>query len=391
MEKTDNKISSSQQSGTVQTASANLDPLKSEMNNRDTALDNLKFIASLMVVLAHCLNHYTHSGILYNALWLIQMPLFIIVSGMLSPSIEKADSIKKVMFRLASLAKRLLYPCLTFLMIDVLLGSFGQSVISGLVAFYDDPNTNLWFLWVLFFIETTYLFGIYFSSKFKHKVIRAIAPYIFAILVFTPLVILILKGFIPGQTLGIRLFVFYLPFYCIGSFGKGVKTRFFGKHQGEKKTKAVGWVVFASLAAIFIFEIFYFDSIYSFSDSSIIYLAIRIIGSLSGCYILIFLSYKIKNIRFIKTASKGGQYSLECYYLHILFVKLVDFDYMNSILPAWSVVLLVWIFLVSMVASFLVFCYFVPFLHALLFGKSWSYYSFEKQLFNRLQNKKKTF
>jgi surface polysaccharide O-acyltransferase-like enzyme len=340
---------------------------------RDHALDLLKLTAMLMVVFSHCaanyVNNYSHSKIM-NAIWLTQIPLFIIVSGILSPSSSKLRTFKSLLARIGKNALTLLVPCFSYMIINLAIGQFNRNIMTAFSEFYSNPETNLWFLWVLFLIEFVFEFGLYFASKTKNKKLGLVIPLLTSFIFFLPLLLLVYKGIIPSKTLGIKLFVYYIPYYCIGYLIKQVRK---GKLLVTDRWKKLRYVLLLISCSVFLFEVFYFDSIENFPDSDWAFLLIRVAGSLSSCYCFGFLAYWLVRFKTFRFLSKAGMYSLECYYLHIFCFRFLKFGVANQVYLQWATAIGAWFLILAIVTGTLVVIYFVPFSHMILFGKPWSY------------------
>lgn len=121
-----------------------------ETKGRDIRFDVLKGVATLIVVFGHVLqysiNDYEDS-LIFNVIWSLQIPLFMVVSGYFSLS-SKEPTVKK----LGNQLFRYLWPCVTYF------------VVLGIAYHYENPLSSvfnllwhlegtLWYLVVLAFLS----------------------------------------------------------------------------------------------------------------------------------------------------------------------------------------------------------------------------------------------
>jgi hypothetical protein len=96
-----------------------------------------------------------------------------------------------------------------------------------------------------------------------------------------------------------------------------------------------------------------------------------VIGSSATCYWLFVAAEKACHAHFFKQISKGGRFTLECYYFHFFFIALIpDISEFSPELK-WCFVCLYFLAVVVSVAAMIGIVYFIPYLHLLLFGKDW--------------------
>ena len=345
-----------------------------EQKGRINSIDLMKLFASFLVILSHCVMRYV-SPIPNNFIWLTQMPLFMFASGFLNINSGRVSTFKGYAYREVKNALVLLIPCLSFLFITCAID--GKNVGTSLIDFYKDPQTNLWFLWVLFAMHIIFDFGLYLSNKFKSK-FKVFTPVIISI-AFSILIIalmFIVKDRFDFNILSLKLIAFYFIFYCLGYlFHLLVNTGIFKNN----KVQIVTYVIVALAFGLLLFECLFFDCIYAFDDSSIKYQFIRIMGCIASVIVFTFLFDLAVRCSFISKLSKFGAYSLQSYYLHLIFLRFLTYSsdvYSIQCVISISTAML----LVAMIAATLIVIYFIPYLHFVLFGKSFSCYSFEKRL-----------
>jgi len=137
---------------------------------RNKSIDLIKLIASLIVIFGHCMMHHisdASSTPLYNFIWLTQMPLFMFASGFVANKKQKFLTIKSYFLIELKHFFVLVIPCLTYLVLTSLI--YKKNIGSSFVDFFYDPQTNLWFLWVLFVIHIFLILVCLYQQKLKIK------------------------------------------------------------------------------------------------------------------------------------------------------------------------------------------------------------------------------
>ena len=130
----------------------------------------LKLTAMLLVVLGHVIMPYSSNGLsgpIGNFIWLNQIPLFFISSGMVATRVGKICSISQFSKKTAKNAIVLLWPFFTFLIIKGLITHTGFIETFRIISF--EITYGLWYLFVLFFVITIFNFSIYLTSKINFK------------------------------------------------------------------------------------------------------------------------------------------------------------------------------------------------------------------------------
>lgn len=148
-----------------------------QMKQRSTYLDLVKAIAMILVVVCHvmmsCYSDFGNTN-LFNIVWIAQIPLFMVVSGMLAPSGKKVQDAKSLLFQLAKKTAIYLIPCLSFSILNALSSNSNWFIVLG--NSIKDPQTNLWFLWVLFLFVFLFTIGQYIANKIKSHPLKIVTP-----------------------------------------------------------------------------------------------------------------------------------------------------------------------------------------------------------------------
>lgn len=281
------------------------------------------------------------------------------------------------MIKILKNAVALLIPCFTYMIIKTISGEFSGNLLNAIIAFFRNPETNLWFLWVLFVMNFFFFSGVYCFRKTR-GFFKKIAPYI-APIIIAALLLLITFLSKNGKVLSIQYIAFYYPFFCFGFLFKNIVGSI--HDYLNKKTLFLSNALFVLSAVVLLVFILIFKSIQSFPDFDFKYVMLRYIGSIFGCVFFVCLCGYLSKISFVQGFSRFGQYSLEIYYLHILFWKSVinisfsDFEIVNFFMCS--------IILLAISAGLIALMFFVPFLHLILFGKKFSL--FDERLLRGLQ------
>ena len=196
-----------------------------EYKNRDLGLDLVKCLCMLLVVLDHSLQGYVPNIFytpLYNVIWLLQMPAFFFVSGFLSKKVF--SDIKSFLLWLGKIAVFYLVPFITHGLLIYATQSARPSFGIFLYELIANPDSSLWFLFVLFWIVIVAGLGSYFSHFFKNKIIKFLLPLIFA--AFLEAIAFLLYKQMGGLFFSSKLIIYYNLIFCTGYIGYFVKKNF---------------------------------------------------------------------------------------------------------------------------------------------------------------------
>lgn len=232
----------------------------------------------LLVVLGHTITGCTtgsQDSFLYNVIWSLQMPLFVLISGYVtrySRGCCDGKSLKKYVYR-RSLAYLLPWVVWTFLIRGLIRGN-GNFLNPSWVCY--NMDSGYWFLVTIWTISICFGFSEFFAKKLFHSINKEIMATSFLFGLFG--IVLLAIGMTAGMNfLGIKLTLYYLPFYLLGYlYGKLGDNLESMKMGNTIKTIAVAistvvWVYF-----MYNFNLFNLPD----SGSSIV---LRIISSITGC------------------------------------------------------------------------------------------------------------
>lgn len=259
---------------------------------RNANVDRIRGLAMLLVVLGHTMTGSTvgsESSFLFNIVWSIQMPLFMLISGYVTRYSRTVTSITALINVLKKRTISYLLPWCTwtYLVRGVILGEKNYFDFKWLLWHMD---TGYWFLVSIWTISI--IFAI--SSLLAEKLIAHDSPSRktvgVAFFYLLGMIVLLTIGKKVGLSfLCIKLTVYYMPFFFLGYlFGK-LQDKIFGWPWGKK---AVELIVVVSLGI----WLFFLNRVqlYSIGDDSIGIL-IRMVASASGCCAVCGLMCKDKS------------------------------------------------------------------------------------------------
>ncbi len=246
---------------------------------RNQYVDTLRGVAILLVVLGHTMTGCTNDAkesFLYNIIWSLQMPLFVLISGYVTrygSRIESGKELWKYMER-RTLSYVLPWFVWSVLVRGVLFSEHNYLNIEWLLWHMD---SGYWFLITIWTISL--IFGV--SSFFSKKIIKQSSIKRQAVLLGFYLLGMAILGLVGllwgGSFFAIKLTIYYMPFFFVGFL--------YGQYQ--EKIQAIKWnksVVDLIVAICLIGWLFILScrNLYSMEDTPVNIL-IRAIASLAGC------------------------------------------------------------------------------------------------------------
>ena len=293
---------------------------------RDVVFDLLKTIAMLMVVLDHYLQRRI-VGIqdtqIYNYIFLTQMPLFVFISGYyLIKPYYLVDSFKSTMSLIGKSARALLIPFFSFsVIVSVIDSSFTSNFFQLFFNRFLFPQTSLWFLWVLFWIQTIFYLSA-FLSKIIFKNSEKNRLFLFtAFLFFSFAAIFFLNRLICYFDL--KLISYYSIFLFAGFLFSLLSNR---RSFNCVFNKPITKILLLFISVLFLFLVMFFHPKVMFDDETILNLIIRVFGSFSSITLLYIITSFLCTFKFFNMCSKLGCLSLELYYVHLLVIRLSIFN-----------------------------------------------------------------
>ena len=331
---------------------------------RDTYVDVLRGIAMLIVVFGHTLTGSTdHSekSIIFNIIWSLQIPLFILISGYVTRYGRTPCSLKGLFSLLGKRTLAYLLPWLVFTV--VLNGLILKKQELSLGALFWNMDSGYWFLITIWSVNIAYVIASFATKKIclgkKFSPLVLLAFYLCFMAVYA-----LIGSFAGFSFLCIKLTLYYMPFYFVGYlFGiykDTVLDRFPRLIQIVVALCTVIWVV-----AIIRLNLYYLED-------SVPMVALRAMVSLCGCVSVCGLLRAVSPsgalYRFLKWI---GSHTIEIYILHSYFLNLIMFGVKPEYLSARGAVLiavnyLLTVGIISVITKLLDYNFYLSFV---LFGK----------------------
>lgn len=295
--------------------------MESKEKSRNSTVDILRGIAMLMVVFGHTMTgctKYSEDSFLFNIVWTLQMPLFILISGYVTKYSKPINSIKALgkFIKKRTLAYLLPWTIWTFVIRGMI---FQQSNYLDIKYVVYHMDAGYWFLFTIWTIVIVFGIAQLISEKLCHRKNKYFKMIALAIAYVLGMSVLGGIGLIMGLSfLGIKLTLYYMPFYFAGYL--------FGQIQPNMEHLKFGQRIIDSCIAICLVVWIALMKRYNFyaigeSEFGII---IRAFASLSGCIAVCGLIAQLTN-----NSSGGGvlvQYvgvhSLEIYLVHYLILSM---------------------------------------------------------------------
>lgn len=246
---------------------------------RNQTVDILRGIAMLLVVLGHTMTGCTtgaEESFLFNIVWSLQMPLFILISGYVtrySRSIGDASGLWKYVKK-RTVAYMLPWIVWSLLVRGVIFGHHNFLNVKYLLWHMD---TGYWFLASIWTISM--IFGL--STLFAGKITKddEIKNKIFTLLFYViGMASLVAVGLVLGLSFfAIKLTLYYMPFYFAGYLYGQYRDKILKTKWGKQTIDAT---VAVCLAVWLLIMTRYY--IYVLPDS-VMAIALRIASSMTGC------------------------------------------------------------------------------------------------------------
>lgn len=247
--------------------------------SRNQFVDIMRGIAMLLVVLGHTMTGCTvdsQKSLLFNIIWSLQMPLFILISGYVtkySRSICDGKDLWKYVKR-RTVAYLLPWAVWSFLVRGLIFGQTGFFDIKNLLW---NMDSGYWFLATIWTISMIFGMASYLAERIGKS--SEIKKQISLLLCYLAgMVLLVGIGMVMGLSFfAIKLTLYYMPFYYAGYLYGQFDDKILSTAQGKKVIDCCVAVCFV----IWIFVILRF-SLYEMSDGGLA-IILRAATSLAGC------------------------------------------------------------------------------------------------------------
>ncbi|MBP5288841.1 MAG: acyltransferase family protein [Clostridia bacterium] len=287
----------------------------SETKKRDLTVDALRGMAMLMVVLGHTITGTvsdSQDSFLYQVIWSLQMPLFILISGYctrFSSELTEPSQLGRLLGR-RTLSYLLPWVVWTFGIKGLLLGKTRLLDLKWTLWHMD---SGYWFLFTLWTISVIFAVARYMGAVLgKGRPVRSMAVKVFVYLLGMGCVAGV--GLMFGMSfLGTKLTLYYMPFFFAGHLWGVLQDRILANKNGRLIVDiAAALLAFVWLAILLRMDLYTAED---FGLSAVI----RAIASLSGCAAVSFVAVKSGPL-FQKFFGWIGVHSLAIYVSHYMFL-----------------------------------------------------------------------
>ena len=239
----------------------------------------MRGLAMLLVVLCHTMTGCTtgsEESFLFNVVWSLQMPLFILISGYVtrySRSINTGVELWLFIKR-RTLAYMLPWVVWSFLVRGVVFGQYNLLNIKWLLWHMD---SGYWFLVTIWTISIAFGLSSFIALKIaKNQGIKL--QVIKTVLYLVAMTLLAGIGYVAGMTFfAIKLTLYYMPFFFIGYLYGQYSEKLYETKYGSNIKDVVVMICLATWLVI-ITRVYLF----CLSDSGM-GIVLRVISSMSGC------------------------------------------------------------------------------------------------------------
>ncbi len=353
---------------------------------RNNAIDSVKGFAILLVMLGHCIvlnGLHETDPFLYDMIKSVQMPLFMLVSGVLAAMKVKTTGSGSGMKKLGARAVSYLVPffawfVIVHLYVHAKAGTLsGQMFLGELKDLLFQTDRGLWFLMTLFVATVCAMTAQTIADKVAKP---GVGKSVWFIMVSMGLYLLFFLQSRSGNTfLSPSLMVQYFPFYMTGYIANGygeslVHGLIRSEQMYRKLAKAEPFFVVAMFIGFVLMAVLMdltapVDGVITLVTQ----MAASFLGTIS-CYVIV---YRIAGRRQKKTEKRSflsfvGLYTLEIYVLHFRFARLLGLS--EKGLQLYSPEGILWVALAFVLMSVLTaICIMIlqriPVVSLLLFGK----------------------
>ena len=290
--------------------------------NRNQYVDIMRGIAMLLVVLGHTMTGCTvdsQKSFLFNIIWSLQMPLFILISGFVtkySRPISDGKGLWKYVKR-RTVAYMLPWVVWSFLVRGIIFGEDGFLNVKHLLW---NMDSGYWFLATIWTISMIFGIASFIAERVsKENLLKKQTVLLGCYLV--GMVLLVGIGAILGLSFfAIKLTIYYMTFYYAGFLYGQFDDRMKESDTGKKMIDSIVAICFA----VWLFIILRFP-FYEMSDGGFA-IILRAATSLAGCSAVCGLCKEIFSDKIGGTLAWVGAHSLEVYLTHYLLLSLIRLD-----------------------------------------------------------------
>ncbi len=343
---------------------------------RNLAIDSVKGVAILLVMIGHCIvlnGLHVTDPFFYDVIKSVQMPLFMLVSGVLAAMKVKETGSGSGMKKIGARAVSYLVPFFSWFVFVHLYVHAKAGTLSGELFFEElkellfQTDRGLWFLMTIFVATLCVMVAQAIADKLTKPGMKKAV--IFAAISMGFYLLFFLQSRSGNTFLSPSLMVQYFPFYLIGYLACG-----YGEKVLEALKKAEP-VLITVMFVLFVLMAAFFDL--TAPVDGVKTLALQMSASFLGTVSVFGMVYRMSQKCKKKTEKRGflsfiGLYTLEIYVLHFRFARLLGLS--EKGLQLYSLQGILWVVLAFAVMSILTaVCIMIlqriPVVSLLLFGK----------------------
>lgn len=296
--------------------------MQAKTENRNQFVDIMRGIAMLLVVLGHTMTGCTvdsQKSFIFNIIWSLQMPLFILISGYVtkySRPISNSKGLWKYVKR-RTVAYMLPWAVWSFLVRGII---FGEDDFLNVKHLLWNMDSGYWFLATIWTISMIFGIASFIAERLsKENLLKRQIVLLGFYLV--GMILLVGIGAILGLSFfAIKLTLYYMPFYYAGFLYGQFDDRMKESDTGKKMIDSIVAICFA----VWLFIILRFP-LYEMSDGGFA-IILRAATSLAGCSAVCGLCKGIFSDKIGGTLAWVGAHSLEVYLTHYLLLSLIRLD-----------------------------------------------------------------
>lgn len=293
---------------------------------RNQFIDIMRGIAMLLVVFGHTMTGCTigaEESFLFNIIWSLQMPLFILISGYVtrySRGINDGVGLLKYVKR-RTVAYLMPWLVWSFIVRGVI---FGENNFQNIKWILWHMDSGYWFLVTIWTISMIFGISIFVAKKLVRN--SEIKQQFFTLILYVVGMILLAGiGLVMELSFfAIKLTLYYMPFYIVGYLYGQYRDRIYEQKWGKTAID----VVIALCLVVWLFIMTRYH-LYELPDSGMA-IIIRAVSSISGCVAVCGLCKglfaNVKNTQGERLLSWCGVHSLEIYLTHYLLLCLLKME-----------------------------------------------------------------
>lgn len=287
---------------------------------RNQFVDIMRGIAMLLVVLGHTMTGCTvdsQKSFLFNIIWSLQMPLFILISGYVtkySRTISDGKGLWKYVKR-RTVAYMLPWAVWSFLVRGIIFGEKGFLNVKHLLW---NMDSGYWFLATIWTISMIFGIASFIAERVNKENLLKKQIVLLGCYLAGMVLLVGISAVLGLSFFAIKLTLYYMPFYYAGFLYGQFDDRMKESDTGKKMIDSVVAICFA----VWLFVILRI-SLYEMSDGGLA-IIMRVATSLAGCIAVCGLCKGI----FSDKIGGGilawvGEHSLEVYLMHYLLLSLI--------------------------------------------------------------------